>query len=47
MIWYFIKATYTNLRSLWLIFCHLWRKKDTISYPEHAWPATCAQWPAR
>lgn len=34
MIWYFIKGTYTNLRSLWLIFCHLWRKKDTISYPE-------------
>jgi NADH dehydrogenase subunit I (EC 1.6.5.3) len=25
---------WTNARSLWLIFSHLWRKKDTINYPE-------------
>lgn len=34
MIWNVVKGTFTNLRSLWMIFCHLWRRKDTINYPE-------------
>jgi len=34
MFWNVIKGIFTNLRSLWIIFTHLWRKKDTINYPE-------------
>jgi len=26
----------TNLRSIWMIFSHSWRKRDTIQYPEQA-----------
>jgi len=25
---------YTQLRSIWIIFSHSWRRRDTISYPE-------------
>lgn len=34
MFWNIIKGIYSNLRSLFIIFTHLWRRKDTISYPE-------------
>ncbi len=29
-----IKGTYTQFRSLWMVFSHAWRKRDTILYPE-------------
>ncbi|HOY24767.1 MAG TPA: NADH-quinone oxidoreductase subunit I, partial [Cellvibrio sp.] len=28
-----IKGTYTQFRSLWMVFSHAWRKRDTILYP--------------
>lgn len=34
MLWNIIKGIFTNLRSMWIIFTHLWRRKDTINYPE-------------
>ena len=34
MFWNIVKGIYSNLRSLFIIFTHLWRRKDTISYPE-------------
>ena len=30
----FLHDVYTNLRSLWMVFSHAWRKRDTIHYPE-------------
>lgn len=33
-IWHVIYGTYTQLRSLVMIFSHAFRKRDTINYPE-------------
>lgn len=27
-------GTGTQLRSLWMVFTHAWRKRDTLQYPE-------------
>ena len=34
MAWEIAKGIYSNLRTLFIIFTHLWRHKDTINYPE-------------
>lgn len=33
-IWHVIHGTYTQLRSIVMIFSHAFRKRDTINYPE-------------
>lgn len=33
-IGYIFSATWTQLRTLWMIFSHAFRKRDTIQYPE-------------
>jgi len=30
----FLKDVFSQLRSLWMVFCHAFRKRDTICYPE-------------
>jgi NADH-quinone oxidoreductase subunit I len=30
----FLKDVFSQIRSLWMVFCHAFRKRDTISYPE-------------
>lgn len=34
ILWRIVKGFWSNLVTLWVIFTHLWRHKDTISYPE-------------
>ncbi|MGL4601668.1 MAG: NADH-quinone oxidoreductase subunit NuoI, partial [Plesiomonas sp.] len=31
-----IIGTGTQLRSLWMVFAHSWRKRDTLQYPEES-----------
>jgi NADH-quinone oxidoreductase subunit I len=31
----FLYDVFTQFRSLWMVFTHAWRKRDTIMYPEH------------
>ena len=33
-IWEVLYGTYTQLRSLVMIFSHAFRKRDTLQYPE-------------
>ncbi|MCG4453368.1 MULTISPECIES: NADH-quinone oxidoreductase subunit NuoI [unclassified Pseudomonas] len=33
-IWHILHGTFTQLRSLAMIFAHAWRKRDTLQYPE-------------
>ena len=37
-IGYILHGVYTQLRSLWMIFSHAWRKRDTLQYPEEPVP---------
>ncbi|MEY4589041.1 MAG: NADH-quinone oxidoreductase, chain [Pseudomonadota bacterium] len=30
----FLKDVFSQVRSLWMVFCHAFRKRDTILYPE-------------
>ena len=30
----FLKDVFSQVRSLWMVFCHAFRKRDTIMYPE-------------
>jgi NADH-quinone oxidoreductase subunit I len=29
-----LSGIYSNLRSMWMVFTHSWRKRDTLMYPE-------------
>ena len=29
-----INGTGTQLRTLWMVFSHSWRKRETLQYPE-------------